>query len=92
MLTLLPLAILFLLPGRVVIDPKGIRQRFWWRREKYIPWKDFASAVRDRNDGSTIVYGKFQSPIAFSPYLVDQLRFDREVKAWSRTNEIPEDN
>jgi hypothetical protein len=84
----LPLAILLALPGRVVIDSSGIRQRFWWRPENRMPWSDFATVIHDRNHGSTIVYGKFESPIAFSPYLVDQLRFDQEVKAYSQTSEI----
>jgi len=87
----LPLAVLVLLPGRVAIDPTGIKQRFWWRSEKRIAWTDFASAIRDRDTGSTIVYGKFTTPITFSPYLVDQSGFDREMKAISRTTEIPED-
>ncbi len=87
----LPVAILLLLPGRVIIDSSCIRQRYWWRPEKRIPWNDFASVIHDRNDGSTIVYGKFESPIAFSPYLVDQSRFDREVKAFSQTSEIRDD-
>jgi len=87
----LPAAILLALPGRVLIDSSGIRQRYWWRPEKRIPWSDFASVIHDRNDGSTIVYGKFESPIAFSPYLVDQSRFDHEVKAFSRTDEIRDD-
>ncbi len=87
----LPVAILLALPGRIVIDSSGIRQRFWWRPEKRIPWSEFASVIHDRNDGSTIVYGKFESPIAFSPYLVDQSRFDREVKVFSHTDEIRDD-
>jgi hypothetical protein len=87
----LPVAILLALPGRVAIDSSGIRQRYWWRPEKRIPWSNFASVIHDRNDGSTIVYGKFESPITFSPYLVDQSRFDREVKAFSRTDEIRDD-
>ncbi len=89
--TALPVAILLALPGRIVIDSSGIRQHFWWRPEKRIPWSEFASVIHDRNDGSTIVYGKFESPIAFSPYLVDQSRFDREVKAFSHTDEIRDD-
>jgi hypothetical protein len=87
----LPVAILLALPGRVVIDSAGIRQRYWWRPERYIPWNDFASVIHDRTDGSTIVYGKFESPITFSPYLVDQSRFDNEVKAFSHTDEIHDD-
>ncbi|HET8921477.1 MAG TPA: hypothetical protein VFN26_00625 [Candidatus Acidoferrum sp.] len=87
----LPVAILFALPGPVIADPSGIRQSYWWRPEKRILWKDFASVIHDRNDGSTIVYGKFESPIVFSPYLVDQSRFDREVKAFSQTDEIRDD-
>ena len=87
----LPLAILLALPGRVVIDSAGVKQRYWWRSEKCIPWSNFASVIHDRDDGSTIVYGKFESPITFSPYLVDQSRFDREVKAFSHTDEIRDD-
>jgi hypothetical protein len=87
----LPVAILLALPGRVVIDSSGITQRFWWRPERRMPWSDFASVIHDRNDGSTIVYGKFEPPIAFSPYLVDQSRFDREVTAFSQTYEIRDD-
>jgi hypothetical protein len=87
----LPVAILVALPGRVVISSSGIRQSFWWRPEKRIPWSEFASVIHDRNDGSTIVYGKFVSPIAFSPYLVDQSRFDSELKAFSHTDEIRDD-
>jgi hypothetical protein len=87
----LPVAILLALPGKVVIDSSCIRQRFWWRTERRMPWTDFASVIHDRNDGSTIVYGKFQPPIVFSPYLADQSRFDREVKAFSKTYEIRDD-
>jgi hypothetical protein len=84
----LPLAILLALPGRVVVDSSGIRQRYWWRPLKFIGWSDFAAVIHDRNDGSTIVYGKFGPPIVFSPYLVDQLSFDREVRARPRIDEI----
>jgi hypothetical protein len=82
------LAIMLLLPGQVVIDSMGIRQRRWWRRENSIPWNDVSSVVRSRDDGSTIVYGKFESPITFSPYLVDQPRFDTEVRARTLIEEI----
>jgi len=87
----LPVAIILLLPGRIVIDSTGIRQRRWWQRENFIPWNDVSSVIRNRDDDSTIVYGKFESPITFSPYLVDQLLFDREVKARTLTDEIRDD-
>ena len=90
-LVALPLAILMLLPGRVVINSAGITQRFWWRTEKRIAWTDFASAINDKGSGATIVYGKTVNPITFSPYLVDQTGFDREVKAASHIAEIPDD-
>jgi len=47
--------------------------------------------VHDPKDGATIVYAKFSPRIVFSPYLVNQSRFDREVKAFSKTSEIPGD-
>ncbi len=87
----LPLAILLRLPGSIILDSTGIRQRFWQRRGKHVPWKDFASVVHVSEDGSTVVYGRFQSPITFSPYLVDQTRFDREVVAFSKACEIRDD-
>src|SRR5439155_4072275 len=87
----IPIAQLLALPGRVAIDSFRIRQRYWWRSEKCITWSDLASVIHNQNDGATIVYGKFSSPIVFSPYLVNQSRFDREVKAFSRTDEIPDD-
>jgi hypothetical protein len=87
----LPVAILFSIPGRIAVDSSGVRQRYWWRRDKFIPWKDFAEMMHNSGDGSTIVYGKFESAITFSPYLVDHQRFDREVMTYSRTTEIPVD-
>ena len=87
----LPLSILLLLPGRVAVDSAGIRQHFWWRRSKYIPWNHFASFIHDGNNGTTVVYGKFEDPIMFSAYLVDQARFDREVRDFSGTDALPDD-
>ncbi|SRR6266404_254779 len=87
----LPVAMILLSPGRISIDSTGIRQRGWWRRENSIPWSDVASVIRGRDNGSTIVYGKFESPITFSPYLVDQPQFDREVKARMLMDEIRDD-
>jgi len=88
----LPVVILFLQPGVVVIDSIGVRQRYWWRKERVVSWNDCASVIHDRTDGSTIVYGKSEAlPVIFSPYLVDQSRFDREVKAFSNTREIRDD-
>ena len=87
----LPVAIILLPPGRIVIGSTGIRQRRWWRRENSIPWNDVASVIRSRDDGSTIVYGKFESSITFSPFLVDQPQFDREVRAHTLIEEIRDD-
>jgi len=86
----LPVAIILLLPRRIVVDSTGIRQQRRWRPENSIPWKDVASVIRN-NDGSTIVYGSSGGVITFSPYLVDQITFDQEVKAHSRDEEIRDD-
>ena len=65
----LAVAILLALPGRAVIDPSGIKQRYWWRKDKQVPWSDFASVIHDRNDGSTIVYGNLKLQSFFRPTL-----------------------
>ena len=43
------------------------------------------------HSGMLIDFIGIPTPIAFSPYLVDQSRFDREVKAFSHTDEISDD-
>jgi hypothetical protein len=90
MLAALPLSVLFLLPGKISVDSTGVRQHCWWGKERRISWNDFATAIHDPQDGSTIVYGKFSSPIRFSPYLVGHARFDREMKNWSQAENIPD--
>jgi hypothetical protein len=63
----LPVAILLALPGRVVIDSSGIRQRSWWRSEKHIPWSEFASVIHDQNDGSTMCMANSNLRLPFLP-------------------------
>jgi len=83
-ITGIPIGILLALPGRVITDSAGIRQQRWWRSEKHMPWSDVVSVNHNDFKEETIVYGKSSSPIVFSPYLVDRLRFEREVKTHSR--------
>jgi len=66
----IPITILLVLPGCVVTDAAGIRQKLWWRAERHIPWSDVVSVSRNDFKEETTVYGKFSPPIVFSPYLV----------------------
>jgi len=84
--------ILFALPGSIVLDERGVRQHYWWGRNKQIPWSDVASAVHDPRNKYTVVYGKNGGTISFSPYLADQGRFGREILAHTQLDDIPENN
>ncbi|MFB3921863.1 MAG: hypothetical protein ACE145_09085 [Terriglobia bacterium] len=75
--------ILFSLPPSIVLDEAGIRQRYWWGRCRQIPWGDVTSAFHDPLSGSTTILYKW-GKISFSQNLVDQGRFDREVRAHMR--------
>lgn len=76
-------------PAPVVLDQSGIRQRYWWRRSKYIPWNEVVEAVHERTD-RTVVRGKWGTCISFSPYLIGQDRFEQEILTHSDLNGIPE--
>jgi hypothetical protein len=80
----IPASLLLALPGHVVTDFAGIRQRYWWRSEKRLAWTDVVSVARNDEKGETIVYGRFSPPIVFSPYLVARSRFELEVRTHSR--------
>lgn len=83
---LIPLSVLVAMlsaqPMPVRLDQSGIRQQRWFRAEREIPWSNFASMARGPNTGTIYVRSKDGgSPIRFSPLLVGQSRFEREVRA-----------
>ena len=76
------LAILLARPRPVVLDHDGVRQHRWLRADREIAWIDIAWMKRGRNTGTTYVRSKKGGrPISFSPLLVGQPRFEREVRA-----------
>ena len=77
-------AILFAKPRTVTIDQNGVRQNRWFRGDRAIAWNEIAWVKRGRNTGSTYVKSKNGGrPISFSPLLVAQSRFEREVRAYA---------
>ena len=71
-------------PRPVLLDHKGIRQPRWFRGDREIAWADIAWIKRGWNSGSTYVRSRSGGrPITFSPLLVGQSRFEREVRAHS---------
>jgi hypothetical protein len=78
-------AILLAKPRTVWTDREGIRQRRWLRGDRVIAWNEIAWMRRGRNTGTT--YVKSQNggrPVSFSPLLVGQSRFEREVRKHAR--------
>jgi hypothetical protein len=75
-------AILLAKPMPVVLDHDGLRQHRWLGADREIAWIDIAWMKRGRNTGATYVRSKKGGrPISFSPLLVGQPRFEREVRA-----------
>jgi len=76
------LAILLARPRPVVLDHDGVRQYRWLRADREIAWNDISWMKRGRNTGVTYVRSKKGGwPISFSPLLVGQPRFERDVRA-----------
>ncbi len=85
----IPLAVLVALllakPRPVVLDHNGIRQRRWLRQDRAITWDEIAWMKRGWRTGVTYIKSKKGGrPISFSPLIVGQSRFEREVRAHVR--------
>lgn len=82
---LIPLGVLVAMfstkPTPVILDQAGIRQHRWLRADREIAWSDVASMKRGPRTGATYVRGRSGGGlIRFSPLLVGQSRFEREVR------------
>jgi len=78
-------AIILATPHAVMTDHNGIRQRRWLFGDRVIAWDEIAWMRRGRNTGATYVKSRNGGrPISFSPLLVGQARFEREVRARRR--------
>jgi hypothetical protein len=74
-------AILLAEPRTVLINDEGIRQHRWLRGDRVIPWNEIAWMRRGRNTGTTYVKSRNGGrPVSFSPLLIGQSRFEREVR------------
>jgi len=78
-------AILLAKPRTVRTDHEGIHQRRWLRGDRIIAWNEIAWMKRGRNTGTTYVKSRNGGrPVSFSPLLVGQSRFEREVRKHAR--------
>ena len=84
-------AILLAEPRTVLIDHDGIRQHRWLRGDRVISWNEIAWMKRGRNTGTTYVKSRNGGrPVSFSPLLVGQSRFEREVRKHASGMELDE--
>jgi hypothetical protein len=78
-------AILLAEPRTILINHEGIRQHRWIRADRVIAWNEIAWMRRGRNTGTTYVKSRNGGrPVSFSPLLVGQSRFEREVRKQAR--------
>lgn len=82
-------AILLAKPRTVSTDHEGIHQRRWLRGDRVIAWNEIAWMKRDRKTGTMYVKSRNGGrPVSFSPLLVGQSRFEREVRKHTREIEL----
>jgi hypothetical protein len=82
-------AILLAKPRTVRTDDEGIHQRKWLRGDRSIPWDEIAWMKRGRNTGTTYVKSRNGGrAVRFSPLLIGQSRFEREVRKHARKIEF----
>jgi len=75
-------AILLAMPRKVIVDGDGIRQQRLIRADRHIAWNEIAWMRRGVNSGATYVKSKNGGrPVSFSPLLVGQFRFEKEIRA-----------
>ena len=86
-------AILLAMPRKVIVDSHGIRQQRLLRADRQIQWGQIAWMRRGVNSGTTYVKSKNGGrPVSFSPLLVGQSRFEKEVRAHAKGCEGPFDD
>jgi hypothetical protein len=86
---LIPLSVLIAIflakPRSVLTDHEGIHQGRWLRQDRVIAWNEIAWMRRGRNTGTTYVKSRNGGrPVSFSPLLVGQSHFEREVRKHAR--------
>jgi len=82
-------AILAAKPRPVSTDLEGIRQPRWFRGDRVIGWNDIAWMGRGANTGTTYVKSRNGGrPVSFSPLLVGQARFEKEVRKHTHQIEL----
>ena len=75
-------ALLLARPREVTLDHNGIRQQGCFGQPRVIHWEDVASVIRGRNTGITYVRSRIdRRSISFSPLLVGQAQFVREIRS-----------
>lgn len=85
------IAILLAKPRPVLTDHEGVHQRRWLGQDRVIAWNEIAWMKRGQNTGSTYVKSlKGGRPISFSPLLVGQAHFEREVRKNHREIRVDE--
>jgi drug/metabolite transporter (DMT)-like permease len=82
-------AILLAEPRRILVNDEGIRQHRWLRGDRVIAWNEIVWMRRGRNTGSTYLKSRNGGrAVSFSPLLVGQSRFEREVRKRAREIEL----
>jgi hypothetical protein len=85
------IAILLATPRSVSTDPEGVHQHRWFRKDRVIRWNEVAWVRRGRNTGATYVKSRNGGrPVSFSPLLIGQRSFERELRNYARDLELDE--
>jgi hypothetical protein len=75
-------AVLFSLPGTVVVASGGIEKRFWLRADKLIRWGEIAEIKDGAFAGKLTFIGSGGTKIIYSDRLADRPRFLEEIEKY----------
>ncbi|MGP8270496.1 MAG: hypothetical protein ACLQLH_10555 [Terracidiphilus sp.] len=73
------LSLLFSFPGTIVVADDGLEQRYWFRMDKRIGWKNIEE-IKSVKWSTVTITGTDGTKIVHSPMLADRPRFLLELK------------
>jgi len=76
---LIAITICLSVPGTISIDPEEITQRFWFRKNRHVRWKDIVE-VKTTKRGPIEITSNNRTKISHSSFLAGRGRFLLEIK------------
>jgi hypothetical protein len=87
---LVPLTIMFSLPGTIIVTAEGVHQYFWIRKAKRIRWEDIVEINTGEKSLAVTITAGNRTKIVHTSQLADRTRFLMEIKKHCGENLPPD--